>query len=196
MDKTTYALVLRQDDVMKTPGEVLGTEEEYVSGYGSYQEGSDIFASLYGELSIDKERRMNINAMGTVPVGIKPGMVIYGRIEEIFEPIALVKAEPMEIGRERQVIEQFYCVLHVSRVKMGYSRNIRDEVRIGDIIKAVVDDISNGEVNLSTKRGGMGVIKAFCARCREPLRLDGQLLVCDCCENKERRKLGSPYGRI
>ncbi|MFH0817570.1 MAG: exosome complex RNA-binding protein Csl4 [Candidatus Micrarchaeota archaeon] len=200
MTTRKYALVLRRElqrlMSMKTPGEFLGTEEEYVPGYGAYQDKSEIRASLYGELGIDKERRMNIDAKCSTPVGLKPGMVVYGRVEEIFEPVALIRAQPIEAGRERQVIDQFYCVLHVSRVKMGYARSIRDEVRIGDIIKAVVDEIGSNEIYLSTKRGGMGVIKAFCARCRSPLSLDEQELTCGCCENKEKRKLGSPYGRI
>ena len=182
---------------MKSPGEFLGTEEEYVPGYGSYQDGSFIHASLLGDLTVDKETRMNIGTPCNVPIGIKPGMVVYGRVEEIFEPVALIRAQPIQTGRERQVIDQFYCVLHVSRVKMGYARSIKDEVRIGDIIKAVVDEISNNEIYLSTKRGGMGVIKAFCTRCRAPLLLaEGQMLTCDHCENRENRKLGSPYGKI
>lgn len=181
---------------MKAPGEFLGTEEEYVSGGGSFQEGSDIYSALFGDLSVDRERRMNINSPASIPVRLKPGMVVYGRIEEIFEPIALVRIAPIDTGKERQVQDQFYCVLHVSRVKMGYARNIKDEVRIGDVIKAVVDEISRDEVYLSTKRGGMGVIKAFCSRCRSPLRLEGQALECDCCGNKEKRKLGSPYGQV
>ena len=181
---------------MKTPGEFLGTEEEYVSGAGSYQEGSDIHAALFGELGIDKDRRMNIKNNCVIPTSLKPGMVVYGRVEEIFEPIALVRIDPLTVGNERQVLEQFYCVLHVSRVKMGYARSLRDEVKIGDIIKAVVDEISKGEVYLSTKRGGMGVIQAYCSVCRAPLDINGQILVCHNCDNKENRKLGSPYGKI
>jgi exosome complex component CSL4 len=178
------------------PGEFLGTEEEYVPGQGSYQEGSDIYSSSLGELSIDRERRMNVRSFRPVPSTIKPGMVVYGRVEEIFEPVALVRIDPLETDTERQVQDQFYCVLHVSRVKMGYARNIRDEVRIGDIIKAVVDEISRGDVHISTKRGGMGVIKAFCSRCRNKLDSEGQALKCHNCGNSERRKLGSPYGRV
>jgi exosome complex component CSL4 len=181
---------------MKAPGEFLGTEEEYLPGRGAYQDGSNILASLYGELLIDKEQHLNIKAGANTPMRITPGMVVYGRIEEIFEPVALVKVEPIVAGGERQVLEQFYCVLHVSRVKMGYARSIKDEVHIGDIIKAVVDEIANGEIYLSTKRGGMGVIMAFCSTCRKPLALSGTDLACSHCEKKERRKLGSPYGRI
>ncbi len=181
---------------MKTPGEFLGTEEEYAPGSGSYQEGGSINASLFGELSVDRERRLNVSAVCSVPARLKVGMVVYGRVEEIFEPVALVRVDPITMGNERQVLEQFYCVLHVSRVKMGYARSIRDEVKIGDVIKAVVDEISKGETYLSTKRGGMGVVQAYCSRCRAPLKLDDQVLVCDCCDNKERRKLGSPYGSI
>lgn len=181
---------------MKTPGEFLGTEEEYLPGRGSYQDGSSIHASLYGEPQVDRERHLGVKPGAVVPSLVKAGMVVYGRIEEIFEPIALVKVDPIQAGGERQVIDQFYCVLHVSRVKMGYARNIRDEVKIGDIIKAVVDEITNGEIYLSTKRGGMGVIKAYCSTCREPMALDGQELVCGNCDSREKRKLGSPYGSI
>jgi exosome complex component CSL4 len=181
---------------MKTPGDFLGTEEEYVPGYGAYQEESEIRASLPGELDADSERRLNISSKCATPITLKVGMVVYGRIEEIFEPVALVRVDPIETKIDRQVVEQFYCVLHVSRVKMGYARSIRDEVKIGDIIKAVVDEISKSEIYLSTKRGGMGVVKAYCSRCRSSMRLEGQTLICESCEGKEQRKLGSPYGQI
>ncbi len=181
---------------MKTPGEFLGTEEEYVSGRGTYEEENNISAALYGELQVDSERKMAIKTRTSVPERIKLGMVLYGRIEEIFDPIALVRIEPISTGNERQVIDQFYCVLHVSRIKMGYARNIKEEVRIGDIIKAVVDEIKNGEIYLSTKRGGMGIIKAFCSKCRTPLEKEDEMLACGNCGNKEKRKLGSPYRNI
>ncbi|MFH1447330.1 MAG: exosome complex RNA-binding protein Csl4 [Candidatus Micrarchaeota archaeon] len=181
---------------MKTPGESLGTEEEYVSGYGTFEENSAIYASLSGELKVDLERKMSIRGAMASPMRIKPGMVVYGRVEEIFDPIALVRIHPITTGMERQVRDQFYCVLHVSRVKMGYVRNIREELRIGDIIKAVVDEIKNMDIHLSTKRGGMGVIKAYCTKCRFPLKQEGQELVCKNCGEKEQRKLGSPYRNI
>lgn len=181
---------------METPGELLGTEEEYILGQGTYNERSDIRAALFGELRVDQERRMSIKSTTAIPTTIKLGMVVYGRVEEIFEPVALVRIDPISTGKERQVQDQFYCVLHVSRVRMGYVRNIKDEVRIGDIIKAVVDEIKNGDIHLSTKRGGMGVIKAFCSKCRLPLEQKDQVLECGNCGGKEKRKLGSPYRKL
>ncbi len=173
------------------PGKTLGTEEEYMAGKDTFVEGVDIIASNSGEVVVDADRRVSINAFKK-PVLLSKGMVVYGRVEEIFEPIALVRVEGAE-GNIRSVYNQHYCVLHVSRIAGGYAENVRDELRIGDIIKAVVDEIKNDEVHLSTKAPGFGVIKAFCSNCRHELEMKEGKLECANCGSKENRKLGSPY---
>ncbi|MEM3555438.1 MAG: exosome complex RNA-binding protein Csl4 [Candidatus Micrarchaeia archaeon] len=175
-----------------TPGKFLGTEEEFVGGDGVYSEGGKLHAFYAGDIILDKQRRISVKTK-SVPRMVEPGMIVYGRIEDIFDPIALVKLELVEGVGMRQAQGDYFCVLHVSNVKRGYVKELRDEVRIGDIIKAVVCEVKRGEAYLDMRGADLGVIKAFCSNCRNPLRLKDRLLVCDACGNKESRKLSTEY---
>jgi len=175
------------------PGDALGTEEEFIPGEGTYVDGDTIRALFAGTVNIGSDRCVSIRPCSPVPSSLKSRMTVYGRVEEIFEPIALVRIAPSESGLTRQSWPDVFGVLHVSRVKPGYARSIKDEIRIGDIIKATIEEIKAGEPSLSTKDRGLGVIKAFCTRCRSPLKLAGGVLVCESCGNKESRRLGFPY---
>lgn len=173
------------------PGKVLGVEEEFGSGEGTYSEGGVVYALNAGNVEIGRDRVVRVRAQ-TVPETIKVRSVVLGRVEDIIEPISLVKIEPLSDAGRRQAPLAYFAVLHISRIKMGYVKSIRDEVRIGDIIKARVEEIRRGEVYLSTKENGMGVVKAFCSLCRAPLELSSGELLCRSCGSKERRKLASP----
>lgn len=177
------------------PGKLLGTEEEFIPGDWAYVEDGRIYSCTTGGAEIGSDRRINIKPLVTVPSLIRAGMMVYGRVEEIFEPVALVRIDPVESGNIRQSSVRLMSVLHVSKVKNGYVRNVRDCVRIGDVIKARVEDVRKGEVYLNIKDNNLGVVKAFCSRCRSPLVLRDMLLQCTC-GSREMRKLSSDYGMV
>lgn len=180
-------------DAFYFPGKLLGTEEEFIPSGGTYTEDGKIYSSTTGEALIGKDKRVDVKPVVLVPSLIRPGMIVYGRVEEIFEPIALVRLEPVESSEIRQSSVRMMSVLHVSKIRSGYARSIRDWIRIGDIIKARVEDVARGEVSLSVKDNNLGVIKAFCSRCRSPLILKDMNLQCTC-GSREIRKLSSDYG--
>lgn len=177
------------------PGNSLGTEEEFLAGVDTFVEGVDILSTQSGEQSIDSDHRVSVKAFKK-PALLSPGMIVFGRVDEIFEPIALLRVIGIEQGGVRPVNSQFYCVLHVSRIKSGYAKNVRDEIKIGDIVKAVVDEIKNEEAHLSTKAPEYGVIKAFCSNCRSPLDKKERGLECPECGSKENRKLAPSYRSV
>jgi len=174
------------------PGEHLGSEIEFLPDKGTYTEGEEIRSLFVGEAEV-AGKRVSVAPKASVPALLAPRMLVYGRVEEIFDPIALVRVEGAEMGGVRPVSNAYYCVLHASRMSRGFTKNVRDEVRIGDVIKAVVDEIKGDDIHLSMREEGLGVVKAFCSRCRDALRIEGNALACSSCGNKERRKLGSPY---
>lgn len=176
------------------PGEFLGTEEEYLAGEGTYIEGESIRASVCGTL-LEQNRRLSV-AHGTPLRAYGVGSIIIGRVENIVEPIALVSMQmggALEQADERFGDNPDYAVLHASMIKRGYVRNVRDEYRIGDIIRAKIVDMRNGEMRLSTDSEELGAIKAFCSKCRHPLRQEGRLLKCEQCKATENRKLAKDY---
>ena len=176
------------------PGKYLGSELENLAGNCTYVENDGIYSSHVG-LAVQQERTIAVKPAKAAHI-LRPGNIVLGRVAEIIEPIALVRVAEVHYGVERFVPNAFYCVLHVSRVRPGYAKFIRDEVHVGDVIKARVDSIDREEVYLSTKEQGLGVVKAYCERCRAPLVLKGEMLECNRCGSKERRRLAPEYRRL
>lgn len=176
------------------PGRNVGNELENMPGPYTFAENEEIYATHVGSVEVN-DRAVSVKPIKAVHL-LKPGSVVYGQIAEVIEPIALVRIEETNEGKKRFIGNNFYCVLHVSRVKPGYSRNIRDEVRIGDIIKARIASIEREEIYLSTKEPGFGVVKAFCSRCRKALELRSGSLSCTRCGSKEYRRIADKYRSV
>jgi exosome complex component CSL4 len=179
-----------------TPGKLLGTEEEFSAGSCVYIEEGKLHALCTGDTSTDKQKIVSVKPSNAVPKMVAPGMVVYGRVEDIFEPIALVKINPVEKGGVRQTQGDYFSVLHISNIKGDYVNSVRSEVRVGDIIKAIVSEIRRGEVYLDMRSQDCGVVKAYCSKCRSPLYLKDRILVCHSCGNREGRKLSREYSNI
>jgi len=180
------------------PGDFLGTEEEFAAGAGTYVDKmGGIYAAVAGRASISKEKVASVKAAVIVPKPLSRGDVVLARVEEIYEPVALLQVAPVEAGGIRQSPTDGYSVIHASRIKPAYVDMVHDEMHIGDIVKAVVEEIrADGEIALSTKAPGLGVVKAYCSRCRAPLALKGPKLECPRCGSVERRHLAREYSVV
>lgn len=175
-----------------SPGEEIGTEEEFIAGIGTYSEGSMIYASVEGEL-LQEGRALSVlrkNRIQTPGVGAR----VIGRIENIVDPIAIVSIHEIEGIGSRFPISGTNFVLRASNIKKGYTRKIRDEYSIGDIIRAKVVEIKNGEYQLATDDADLGCLKAFSsAKTRCPLQKTPTGLSCENDDNRENRKIASDY---
>lgn len=176
------------------PGEPVGTEEEFVSGAGTHVENGTIYSSISGvlhddsrTLSVSRDARLSKMAVGAKAIG---------RIDNISEPVALVVMEGEEDEIARYPKSDAYLILHASRIKRGYVKNVRDEYRIGDIIKAKIAEEKSGELHISTEDDDCGCLKAFCSSCRHPLVRKPTGLECGNCGRRENRKLASGYGNV
>jgi len=176
------------------PGALLGTEEEFLAGPGTFSEKDNIYALLSGELK-ETSRKLEVG-QSVLLQKLGVGSVVYGRIENVIEPIALVNVRPVPQKSARYMALPGFCVLHASRVKEGYVKNIHDELKIGDLVRAKVIELREGELVLSTKDPNFGVVKAFCSRCRRALQQEGAGLKCGHCGNKEHRKLANDYRKV
>ena len=169
------------------PGALLGTEEEFIPGANTALDGSAIYASAVGESEV-REKVVQVRARANVPVQLRPGDVVVGRVERIYEPIALIDLAWRKEGGTRQVGPAGYAVLHASHVRDGYVKNVHDEVKIGDIVRARIEKIERGEVELTVKEPGLGVVVAFCTGCRARMTRKGEGFYCSGCDSSEGRK--------
>lgn len=179
------------------PGEFVGYEEEFMPGFGTYSENGDVYSSNIGELEKDvKKREVKVKVKTRIPMFFKRGMSVYGRIAQMTDNIAVVDIIPMVVGQFYYVPRPVTHILPISEVKRGYTRSMRDEFRIGDIIKAKILSMDQHTVTLTTKAMDLGVVKAFCTQCRHPLVKDKNALKCPNCGNIEHRKVSVDYGKI
>ena len=175
------------------PGEILGTEEEFLPGEGtSADKDGNIRAVVAGKVSIDENRQINIIS-SQVLEPMKVGDVVYGMVEEMFESVAFVTMEHMQSPSSNRMTHMS-AIIPVSEIQEGYVECIRDAVHVGDFVKAVVEELTPFRIVLSLKPKGMGVVQAFCSYDRHPMELRGEFVVCSNCGQKEARKLGTPYG--
>ncbi|VVB66499.1 Exosome complex component Csl4 [Candidatus Gugararchaeum adminiculabundum] len=154
-----YFVIFMEERIV-LPGELLGTEEEYLVGSGTFADKHGvIYATLQGMLHIAADKTLSVTPKKTTPQLLTVGMTVVGMVELISDPIALVRIGPMHEGHLRHVSNMNYCVLHVSQIKKGYLKQIREVLRIGDVIKAKVSKVTPEETYLSTADPGFGVLK-------------------------------------
>lgn len=173
------------------PGEHLASCEEFVQGSNTFTEKDDIYAAAFGELeSFGRMVQVHTNTKTFMP--ISEGTEAYCIVREITATKAFLSCAPILKENERS-FPSFDAVLPVSEVRQGYVEQVRDEVRIGDILKAKVIKIDKQQnIDVSIAEQGYGVIRAFCSRCRSNMIIKDGRLTCTACGRVESRKL--PYG--
>lgn len=184
-----------EDVQITVPGDILGTEEEFIPGHGTYtdKEGN-IRALNAGIVSIDDQRRISVFSERE-PKKLKVGDVVYGRVEEMFESVAFLTIERLQ-SQDSDKVHRDSAVIPVSEIKEGYVKSIRDEIHVGDIVIGAVKEITPLRVVVTLKPKGMGVVMAYCSYDRKPMVLKGRSLVCSECGQKESRHLADNYGRF
>jgi len=176
------------------PGDVIGASEEYLPGYGTYEERGKIFAAITGKVETDKKDRMVrvLPVMETPPM-LKMGDIVVGRVVDLKNAVVLVEIARIKGHENREIANADQGAIHISNVKDSYVAKLETEFGQQDIIKArVIDEKS---LRLSTVEKDLGVIKALCSRCRTPLVRKQNKLECPSCERIETRKLSEDYGK-
>ncbi|MEW6294847.1 MAG: exosome complex RNA-binding protein Csl4 [Candidatus Diapherotrites archaeon] len=179
------------------PGQFLTVEEEYEPGKNTFEdEKGKIYSTKVGEAEFnEKERKVNIKERARSINLITPGSIVIGNVILVKDNsvvLSILKAE--KNGQER--IPQFSSgQVMISNVSRNYVKELRSEFKIGDIVKAKVINVTNYSIDLTTAEEGLGVIKAFCSKCRNELGLFGRQLKCLNCGSIENRKLSFDYSK-
>jgi exosome complex component CSL4 len=184
---------MEKEKVIVVPGDFLGTSEEFTPGKGVYDEKGNIYAAQIGDAHITDKRVIEVLPRVETPPTLQEGDVVLGRIEDLRESVAVVSIACMQGKEEREIASTTQGVIHISNVKSGYVNDLQHEFGYLDLVKAKVIDAK--ALRLSTEEKQLGVIKAFCARCRSDLRRKGNVLTCERCKRVESRKLSEDYGK-
>lgn len=176
------------------PGDFLATAEEFVPGEGAYEEEGNIYSSTVGVVLVDiRTKKISVFSKTKPPSHLKMGDVIIGRVEEVHDQYATVFIAARVGEENRELPPPRIGILHVSKVQVGFVKILSHMFRAGDIVKAKVLNAQPEIVQLTTIGRDLGVLIAYCSRCRTPLNRDGSKLKCPNCGSVESRKLSTQY---
>jgi len=181
------------DNDIKLIGDFLGTIEEFVPGKGTYTEDGKIYASIMGKAVIDRENHA-VRIEGRMPPELKLNQIVFGDVLSVSKNVVTVIVKRIK-GFKGEI--DIKTGIYVSNIADEYVEKPESMFGIGDIVKAKVIKIQPGMIDISTK-GDLGVVKAFCKRCRHQLEKSGEKnrMVCSNCEQKDTRKVSRDYGMV
>lgn len=186
-----------KDGDMVLPGDYLGVIEEYLPGEGVKEENGELIATRPGRVRVDQERmEIHVEPVTDTPPLPKVGDVVIAQVIEVKSQAVILQLLRIEGKRDREIATSKLAGLHVSQVKNGFVEDLSKEFKVGDIIRARVISNEKSPIQLTTRAPDLGVVYAFCSRCRTPLVRRGNQLVCPKCGNVETRKLSSLYRKM
>ncbi|RLF33904.1 MAG: RNA-binding protein [Thermoplasmata archaeon] len=175
------------------PGDQVSTSEELSPGEGTFEEDGIIRAARLGVFSIDKKfKKALVKPLTSIPVMLKKGDIVLAEVTSVRSNMVIANVIHV-VGEKRQISGDTNGTLHVSEISKGYVKDPSSEYAPGDIIRARITQVKPS-LQLETRGRELGVIKAMCTRCRHPLVRKGNILECENCRNRERRKTAIDYG--
>ena len=154
----------------------------------------DIYSTATGNVFIDRKARIVMVRPSTItPNILKVGDIIYGKITDVRDSGAMVEIAGIEGKEDREIVNVRLGDIHVSNVRDSYVKRLSDEFRPFDIVRARVIDVDR--MRLATAEDSLGVVKAYCSKCRGELVLEGKKLKCPVCNMTEIRKISTEYGK-
>ncbi len=179
------------DGQFVVPGERLGVVEEFDPGRGTADVDGTVYSTQTGKVTLDTTRRIvSVKPAAGPPVVPEEGSTVIAMVEKIQEKMAIVQIIVLD---ERKLEIPFTGMLHISSSSPRFERVMGEVCKPLDLIRAKVIDVSQRIPKLTTAGQGLGVIKAYCARCGGELILSGRILRCKVCRNVERRRLADDF---
>jgi exosome complex component CSL4 len=170
------------------PGDHLSSAEEAEPGENTYSERDEVYSAAVGENGT-MPGQATVTTKGRTLRQPKLGMVVYCLIIKASLNKAIGGCIPVEEAESGIRGVEIEAVLPVTSIRSGYVRDLRDEVKIGDIIKAKIRKVEKTGFEISMFEPDCGVVVAFCPRCRERMAVQERMFICPDCGWKERRKL-------
>ncbi|MFH0736993.1 MAG: exosome complex RNA-binding protein Csl4 [Candidatus Micrarchaeota archaeon] len=175
------------DKKIVLPGDHLSSAEESEPGENTYSEKDEVWSSASGE-DVSQPGRASVKTKGRSITLPHAGMQVYCLITKAGMNKAIAGCIPVAEAESGHRGVEIEAVLSVTAIRNSYVREVRDEVRVGDIIRARIDTVEKTGYEITLKPNDCGVLAAFCPRCRVQMGRDGPLFICGSCGWKDRKK--------
>ena len=166
------------------PGKEIAVTEEAQPSQGTVEENGVVYAAVFGESKLYGGVASVANAK--TPRLLAKGDLVLGKVEDLFDNVALISFQPLEKRIASPADRAFLRISEINGRSGGFVENFSEFLRIGDLIRARVIEVTVLGVYLTLAESGLGVLKAFCTTCRLELN---ENLECKNCLRKERRKM-------
>ncbi len=177
------------------PGTEIGFTEEFIPGWGTYEENGKIYSALTGTVKFDmKNRRVIVEPRTNRIPEPRVGDIVIGRVVDVKQQFAIVKLIRL-INNPRELPGVIYGSIHISKAKPGFVQDLTREFTPGDVVRAKVINTKRQPIALSTVDRNLGVIKAYCSKCNIALVAENFKLRCPNCSAVEHRKIANDYGK-
>lgn len=176
------------------PGTALAYSEELLAGPGTYDDGTQLRAAVYGVPHTDpKSMTLSVVPAGKAVAAIEKGAIVVGQVSyikpEALASVRIVGVRGKEAASLLQVVEG---TLHIGKIDQRYVARIDDEYRCGDVIRAKVIGIKGGP-QLATDKPDLGCLRAFSPEGNLLIR-DGNRLMDPETGASYTRKMAEDYG--
>lgn len=177
------------------PGDFIAVSEEYSQGKNVFERDGKIYSSKVGEIVLDEEKRV-ASVKSREPEVMSVGTEVIAQVR-LLKPqsVYMIILDATKNGKPVKVHNQD-GLLFIRDVSEEYVKELEDCFNLGDLVKARIVKIDKEEATLTTKDPELGVVKAFCTKCRAPLKLEGKFLKCYNCNSVEKRKTSKLYDRL
>ncbi|MFH1588392.1 MAG: exosome complex RNA-binding protein Csl4 [Candidatus Diapherotrites archaeon] len=175
------------------PGSFLCTEEEFLPDENVFvDEKGNINSFLVGEKQVDLKEKKVIVSRNNSKISLNKGAIVFGRVMMAKEKMLILHLFQAEKDGKK-ISVQGSAALFIFEVSNSFVDSLKDVARLGDYVKAKVVEVSRQGIDLSIKEPFLGVVKAYCIKCRSPLKLEEKTLKCVECGNIEKRKISNDY---
>lgn len=177
------------------PGSFLTTEEEFLPGKNTFEDSSgNIYSTTTGSAVYDSSKKeVTVDSKPQPAKAVDAGSIIIAKATVVREQVAFLEISSAENHNQPRKVINSFASLHVSAVSDEYVDSMKSVLRIGDLVKARVAEVTPYSISVTLKGPDFGVIKAFCVRCRRPLSMFDRTLKCLSCGNSEDRKISKDY---
>jgi exosome complex component CSL4 len=176
------------DKKLVLPGDHLSSAEESEPGDNTYSQNDEVYSAGAGE-DASVPGKAEVRPRGRTLRQPQVGMPVYCVIIKAGLNKAIGGCIPADEAEGGKRGVEFEAVLPVTAIRTGYVRDLRDEVKIGDIVKAKIQKAGKAGFEITMFGHECGVVCAFCPKCRSRMGLQDRIYICPKCFWKERRKL-------
>ena len=144
------------------PGDFIANAEEFLPGEGTYVEDGKVFSSEVGVAKKDLEHRVvSVEpSNGKIALMQRRGLEAVGVVAKASDKAAFVDLLPTRDGGKRYIPIPASTVLRVSDIRSGFVKSLKDEFKVGDIVRVKIIDAEPNNVVVTTDGPNLGVIKA------------------------------------